>query len=79
MDYKRIDKRKARKLFNEKKPVFIIPHKCAPGGMWFQGFEMENDGSRTFDEFCAEFTFYNCTVRECGYYPAFYVEGGGGQ
>lgn len=75
MDYKRIDKRAARKLFNEKKPVLIIPHKCAPGGVWFTGIEMENDGSRTFDEFCNEFIYYNCNS-QTGKYPAFYVEEG---
>lgn len=69
----RINKATARKLYNAKKAVTIIPCKCHPGGAWFTGFEMENDGSRTFDQFVNEFTYYNCNY-ELGTYPAFYVE-----
>lgn len=70
---KRINKTTARKLYNAKKAVLIIPCKCRPGGAWLTGFEMENDGSRTFDQFVNEFTYYNCNY-ELGKYPAFYVE-----
>lgn len=69
---KKINKTVARKLFNSKKPVIIIPCKCHPGGVWFTGFEMENDGSRSFDQFVNEFTYYNCNS-ELGNRPAFYV------
>ena len=72
----KINKSTARKLFDSKKPVVIIPCKCHPESVWFTGFEMENDGSRTFDQFVNEFTYYNCNY-ELGRYPAFYVYGEG--
>ena len=70
--YKRIDKRIARKLYDQGVPVLIIPHKCSPRGAWVTGFEMINNG-RAFDAFVNEFTYYNC-CNESGYYPAFYKE-----
>lgn len=70
--YKRIDKRIARKLYNNNIPVLIIPCKCNPGGAWLTGIEMIKY-DRTFDQFVNEFTYYNCNY-ELGYYPAFYKE-----
>lgn len=70
--YKRIDKRAARKLYNNNIPVLIIPCKCSPAGAWVTGFIMTKE-DRTFDQFVNEFTYYNCCY-ELGYYPAFYEE-----
>ena len=69
--YKRIDKRTARKLYNNNLPVIITPCKCFPS--WFVSFEMVN-GDQSFDEYVNNFTYYNCCY-ELGYYPAFYIEG----
>ena len=70
---KRIRKNAARALFEQHKPVIIIPCKCRIGSAWFTGHEMVNDGSRGFDQFVNEFSYYNCNY-ETGYYPAFYTE-----
>ena len=59
---KRISKRTARKLFNEKKDFLIIPCKVNP-----EIFEKD------FDVLVREYTFYNCSY-ETGYYPAYYIE-----
>lgn len=70
--YQKIDKRAARKLYDNNQPVFIIPCKCSPGAMWLTGFEMVKE-DQTFDQFVNAFTYYNCNY-ELGYYPAFYKE-----
>ena len=72
MEYKRIDKRIARKLYNQGEPVLIIPHKCSPLAAWLTGMTIENTG-RTFEALVNEFIYYNC-CNELGKYPAFYKE-----
>ena len=78
---KRINKRTARKLFNEKKDFLIIPCKINPDNVWGIGAKINqyyyNQFSETskkdFDVFIGEYTFYNCSY-ETGYYPAYYIE-----
>ena len=70
MEYKRIDKRIARKLYNQGETVLIIPHKCSPSAGWFTGMTIENTGAQ-FDALVNEFMYYNC-CNELGRYPAFY-------
>ena len=78
---KRISKRTARKLFNEKKDFLIIPCKINPNNMWGIGAKINQYYynqfpeifEKDFDVLVREYTFYNCSY-ETGYYPAYYIE-----
>lgn len=70
--YKRINKREARKLYDNKIPVLIIPCNCNPLSAWLTGFIMIKY-EKSFDTLVNEFIYYNCNS-ELGYYPAFYTE-----
>lgn len=69
----RINKRVARKLFNEGKMVWITACNMRPEqGLLMNAGTYENELSN-FDTFVNSFTYYNCN-NETGRYPAFYIE-----
>ena len=70
---KKIDKRVARKLYNEGVTIHAIPHKLDPYNIYIKPFEWSNVGGRGFDELCNEAEHYNCNY-ETGYYLAFYMK-----
>jgi hypothetical protein len=75
--FTRINKRIARKLFEEGKPIYTIAHKLRPGYPFSMGLTIfpdeEKRNNRTFDAAVNNFIYYNCS-HETGYYPAFYLE-----
>lgn len=69
----RINKRVARKLFNEGKTLWITACNMRPEcGLLMNAGTYENELS-DFDTFVNSFTYYNCN-NETGRYPAFYIE-----
>ena len=75
-NWARIDKRKARGLFNKGVSIAICPDNLRPFG-FFQpeaiiSLEYPNIGD--FDKICNEFEIYHCINRETGYHAAFYME-----
>lgn len=69
----RINKRIARKLFNEGKTLWITACNMRPEqGLLMNAGTYENELS-DFDTFVNSFTYYNCN-NETGRYPAFYIE-----
>ena len=69
----RINKRVARKLFNEGKTLWITACNMRPEqGLLMNAGTYENELSN-FDTFVNSFTYYNCN-NETGRYPAFYIE-----
>lgn len=70
--FKRVDRRTARRLYNNGTPLIIVPCKCFTEMFSFETKENEKD-VRTFDNLVNEFEYYNCNY-ECGYYAAFYVK-----
>lgn len=70
--YKRIQKRTAAKLYNAKKELYIIPHKCNINSIWLTGCEIINNGL-PFEQLINNFIYYNCN-NELGKYPAYYME-----
>ena len=86
--FTRVNKTKAKKLYNEGKKIYIIPCKVYPdfNGMWIKPFELQyteemkqKDAEypdlafqNTFDSRVNSFEFYNCNS-ELGNYTAFYV------
>ena len=81
--YKRIDKRQAKKIYNENKPVFVCACNLRPFTMYHFECELlksrlsdlllngipENDFKRVINHF----EYYNCINSETGYYSAFYT------
>jgi hypothetical protein len=75
--YTRIDKRKARSLFNQGRVFAICPHKLRPGLPWAPHMTVYSDECKrqgyTFEQVVAAFAWHNCGDNESGYYPAFYL------
>lgn len=72
--YVRIDRRKAKRLFDAGHCVTAVPHKMRPFGPWhmelvFDGYADMDTG---FDLMEAYAVAYNC-CHEAGYYLAYYV------
>ena len=69
----RINKRVARKLFNEGKTLWITACNMRPEcGLLMNAGTYENEFV-DFDKFVNSFAYYNCN-NETGRYPAFYIE-----
>lgn len=69
----RINKRVARKLFNEGKTFWITACNMRPEcGLLMNAGTYENE-LVDFDTFVNSFTYYIC-CNETGRYPAFYIE-----
>lgn len=73
LNYNRIDKSEARKLYNLGKPIMILPCDANPNNPWFSNSMISNESGRDFDALVNEFTYYNCNTSELGRRPAFYV------
>jgi len=72
--YSRVDKRIARKLYNEGKDVFLVPRNMRPDNCWGLGMPINKSNWNTvgtFDTMVAEYAWYNCN-NETGRYVAFY-------
>lgn len=73
--YKRISKKQAEELFNEKKNFRIVPCKYRPDNIYIyidiNSSEVIENG--TFEQFINSWLFYNARY-ETGYYPAFYIK-----
>lgn len=73
INYTRINKREARKLYNLDRPITILPCKANPNSPWFSNSTVSKESGRDFDALVNEFIYYNCNTSELGRYPAFYV------
>ena len=73
----RINKIQARKLYNEGKDVFFIPHKLNPENNFYNLGIWENKDLwgqyEDFETLVNNFEHYNCT-NETGLYTAFYIK-----
>lgn len=73
LNYNRINKSEARKLYNLGKPIMILPCNANPNSPWFSNSMISKESGRDFDALVNEFTYYNCNTSKLGRYPAFYV------
>ena len=74
LNYTRINKREARKLYNLGRLITILPCKANPNSPWFSNSAVSKESAdKNFDALVNEFTYYNCNTAELGRYPAFYV------
>lgn len=77
-NYKRIDKRTARRAYNAGLTVHFCPCNLRPFGFWSCGVDInknrESLNGYTFDSIVNHFEYYNCRDTETGKYTAFYIE-----
>lgn len=72
MTFTKINKRQARKHFNEGKIFWIVPCNLRPEcGLRLSA--LSEKSYDTFDALCNAFEYYNCG-QETGRYAAFYIE-----
>ena len=75
--FKRINKKEARKLYNEGRKVFFIPCNLRPDtNFWGIGiWESKDDWGqyKTFDILVYWYSIYNCDNYQ-GRYPAYYIK-----
>ena len=68
----KINKREARKLFNNGKSFYMVSCKMRPE-FAIKINDSRINAFRTFDNLINHFSYYNCDYAR-GYYPAFYIE-----
>lgn len=73
--WKRVNRRKAKRLFESNQTIMLCPHKMNPFGQWQVGasYNRLDDESRSFDRLAMNSTWYNCN-NETGNYLAYYVK-----
>ena len=76
-DFLRVNKTKARRLFNEGKTIYLVPCKVYPDprGMWIQPYDIDKKFDKTFDTIVNSYEYYNCCP-ETGKVVAFYIKTG---
>lgn len=73
LNYTRINKSEARKLYNLGRPIVVLPCKANPSSPWFSNSMFSKKSGRDFDALVNEFTYYNCNTSELGRRSAFYA------
>lgn len=73
--FERVDKKTARRAYNNGLRVLFCPCNLRPGAPWFPECEIDKEISEnaTFETVLNSFEFYNLRNRETGYYTAFYI------
>lgn len=76
MNFKKVQKRTARNLFNLGLNIYLLPYKVNPNNVWGLGriYKISDDRNMNFDDIVNEFEYYNCSYNELGKYAAFYIE-----
>ena len=76
MEYVRVNKPTARKMYNYGLTVNLLPCKVSTNRIWIRPYTINKAESEysenQFDRTVIAFQFYNCNA-ETGYYPSFYV------
>lgn len=81
--YRRVDKRQARKIYDNGKEVVFCPCNLRPFGFWnpsvkiLKDFEdnviLNGKPSNDFDKVVNSFEYYNCINSETGRFTSFYI------
>lgn len=73
--FMRINKTKAKGVYNSGKPIAVVPHKMQPfhpyTGAYFT--DINQYENYTFEQFVNSFEYYNCGLPETGKYAAYYI------
>ena len=74
----KIDKRKARNLYNRGISIYLLPCKVRLNNAWYTPHEINiNDypyESDSFDKHVNAYEYYNCQYNELGYYASYYIK-----
>lgn len=75
--YQRVDKRTARRLYNEGQNIYVTTLYCRPEVCSPVDVQQDYEGCQgyTFDQIINEFIWYNCNYAT-GRYPAYYIKEG---
>lgn len=74
MNFKKITKPTARKLFDIGTPIYLIPNKCnIHNDTWVKPTVISKTMGVSFDKIVNEYEYYNCNY-EAGKVAAYYVE-----
>ena len=73
--FMRINKTKAKGVYQSGKPVAVVPCKMHPFNTWLPAFITQPNrcNEQTFDQFINSYEYYNCGLRGCGKYAAYYI------
>ena len=80
VSYEKINKRKARKLYNRGHVIFLLPCRVSQvalhgGNMFVQPFSISlTKVYRDFDRLVNEYEYYNCIDTTIGKHASFYIE-----
>lgn len=69
----RINKKRARNLFNKGVKIYLCPSNFQPLGPWFNAFDIELSAGEGFDSLARNFEYYNCFNSETGYFASYYI------
>jgi hypothetical protein len=69
----RINKKRARNLFNKGVKIYLCPSNLRPIGPWFNAFDVDLSAGEAFDTILNSFEYYNCINNETGYFTSFYI------
>ena len=70
----KVNKTKARKLYDAGVALFLIPCKVSLDNIWGIGGFFDKSCGKTFDALVNEFEYYNCNNNEMGKYCSFYFK-----
>jgi hypothetical protein len=72
---RRVDKRKARNLFEKGVKIYLVPSNLYPFGPWVTPFEISTDDCHKsdFDLVSNTYSNYHCINNQTGYFPSFYI------
>lgn len=68
----KIDKREARKEYNNGNVVNLLPSKAVPGSIWITPVSISNACGKDFDTVVNEYAYYNCS-KETGLRVTYYI------
>ena len=75
--YRRINKKEARRRYNNGEIIRFVPCKISPVNIWgFYSDKYYSKNNNSFETVVNTFTYYNCIDYETGTYPAFYIKEG---
>ena len=72
MNLIKVDKRTARKEYDNGNTIYLLPSKAAPGSVWITPVAVSNKSNRNFDTVINEYTYYNCN-KETGLRVNYYI------
>lgn len=74
--YTRINKTRARNLFNQGIDIMIVPCNvaCDFNNTWIRPYIINNKENAYFDNTINAFEYYNCNDSETGLYTAYYID-----